>query len=175
MGLSGVHIFHRGDLDFMLWCERQNWGMEWRQLVKSVEDSWSGGVWGPRVIYRLEIRCWAWNLKKDKYSTNCINIWWNLENKRPTGHIYSINIFRKIIERKIISFLKIKWSFVCRNLNLLRPRMSYAMFSWISPVVLSKKILLFPFFYYLSLKNREPYIWKKKWHFFIQDSLVKIW
>ena len=49
-------------------CSEFLYGLEftllWRQIVKSVEESWSGLVWGPSVIYQLELRSWAWNLKE---------------------------------------------------------------------------------------------------------------
>ena len=69
---SGVHW---GYQEFTLFC-----GVVWslRCCVKdrvevwseykwwSVEDSWFGWMWGPYVIYRLEMRSWPWNLKEKK-------------------------------------------------------------------------------------------------------------
>ena len=75
VGWSGVHIVQWGSLKFTLFsevvwslycCVKDRAGV-WTEDIKwSVEDSWSGWVWGPRVIYRLEIRSWAWNLE-EKY------------------------------------------------------------------------------------------------------------
>ena len=47
----GVHIVQKGEMEFTLFtgvvwslrcCVKEVGGMEWRQIVKSVEDSWSG-------------------------------------------------------------------------------------------------------------------------------------
>ena len=93
VGWSEVHIVHWGGLEFTLLsytlklfsyvrgvkflilkrigefsCSEFLYGLEftllWRQIVKSVEDSWFRWVWGPNVIYQLELRSWAWNLKE---------------------------------------------------------------------------------------------------------------
>ena len=142
VGGSGVHIVQRGGLEFKLFsgvvrssnCSvewsgvyivqwsgvyavvlKTEWRMEWRQMVKSVEDS----SWGPRVIHRLEIRSCPWNLKEKKKINKLHKYLMKFRKQEAHGphrsaekQFYTINIFVQkydytisLRKKTIISFL----------------------------------------------------------------------
>ena len=109
-------------------------------MVKSVEDSWSGWMWGHWVFHRLKTGKLSLESERENDFINCMGELMKFRKYEAHGprwssdktvltvnkHICPKAWLNHIIEKKI-SFFNIKWSILCYKLH---PRMICAIFGW---------------------------------------------